>query len=157
MRQCGKCKKNLPFAEFYIRKTGERAGKYYEKCKKCFLLRGRDYYHKNQSRQLELAKLRKQKYIKARMEFLAELKNKGCIDCGKIYPPYVMDFDHRDGTIKISSISNLAIHKTSNLEKIKAEIAKCDLVCANCHRIRTYDRLHKQTVAAVAKMVKADA
>lgn len=64
-----------------------------------------------------------------------------------------MDFDHRDGEIKVRSISWMAYHDTSNFEKIKREIKKCDLVCANCHRQRTHDRLVKS--AEVANVVKA--
>lgn len=76
------------------------------------------------------------------------------MDCGKIYPPWVMDFDHREGMEKIGSISSLAIHNTSSFLNIKKEIEKCDLVCSNCHRDRTHTRLVKN--AAVAKLVTAD-
>jgi NAD-dependent dihydropyrimidine dehydrogenase PreA subunit len=69
-----------------------------------------------------------------------KFKNKPCLDCGGVYPSYVMDFDHRPNTIKLFDVSN---PKTTNREKIQAEIDKCDLVCANCHRIRTYNRLGK--------------
>lgn len=58
---------------------------------------------------------------------------KPCADCGRIYPPYVMDFDHVRG-VKAANISQMK----SSLEDIAAEIAKCDLVCANCHRERTH-------------------
>ncbi|MDD5147313.1 MAG: hypothetical protein PHV63_02045 [Candidatus Daviesbacteria bacterium] len=115
--------------------------------------RGRSYYYDNHDRQLCLAKLRKQRYIEERKIWLNEIKNKPCADCGKIYPPWVMDFDHRDGELKVGSISFLAIHNTSNFEKIKNEMEKCDLVCANCHRQRTHVRLSK--TAEVANMVKA--
>lgn len=59
-----------------------------------------------------------------------------CKDCGKLYPYYVMDFDHLKD--KEFQVSNLA--KGFSLEKVKKEIAKCELVCANCHRIRTHLR-----------------
>jgi hypothetical protein len=60
-----------------------------------------------------------------------------CADCGISYPHYVMDFDHVRGT-KSSNIHELV--KYSTLEKLKEEIDKCDLVCANCHRHRTWMR-----------------
>jgi len=47
-----------------------------------------------------------------------------------------MDFDHRPGEVKVGSIQKL-MH---NPEKLKAELLKCDLVCACCHRIRTFTR-----------------
>ena len=58
-----------------------------------------------------------------------------CMDCGLRYPPYVMDFDHRDPTTKHRQVSEMS---TWSLESIQTEIDKCDLVCANCHRERTW-------------------
>ena len=150
-KECSVCNKVKPYSEFYQRRT-YRAGEYYEQCKQCFKERGRTYYHKNHQRQLELALLRKKKYREQRKLWLEKLKDRPCADCGVKYPPYVMDFDHRDAEIKVASISWLTLHNTSNLEKIKLEMEKCDLVCSNCHRIRTHNRLK---IAAVAKVVKA--
>ena len=67
--------------------------------------------------------------------YIKEQKNKPCMDCGISYPYYVMDFDHRNPAEKSG---NLARMGASPFEEIIAEIAKCDLVCANCHRERTY-------------------
>ena len=60
-----------------------------------------------------------------------------CADCHQTFPPYVMDFDHVRGE-KRFGVSKMRNH---SIEKILEEIAKCELVCANCHRIRTYNRL----------------
>lgn len=154
MKKCSKCQIEKPLNEFYQRKK-YRTGEYYEKCKECMKTRGRKYYHDNHERQLHLAKLRKLRYIEERKIWLTEIKNKPCADCGENYSPWVMDFDHRDGHNKVASISNLAINSTSSFEKIKKEIEKCDLVCANCHRIRTHDRIQKAKEAAIANLVKA--
>ncbi len=154
-RKCTNCGQKKNIKKFYQRKRGERAGKYYEICKECYKIRGRAYYFKNHDRQLSLAKLRKRKYIGERKIWLEKVKNRPCVDCGKIYSPWVMDFDHKDGGKKGASISWLAIHNTSNIEKIEKEIAKCDLVCANCHRERTHQRLQKNKDASVANVVKA--
>lgn len=61
-----------------------------------------------------------------------------CTDCKQIFPWYVMEFDHiADNKYKkIAQISN------QSLEKVLDEMAKCELVCVNCHRIRTYKRNH---------------
>ncbi len=149
---CSKCDCQFSIEQFYKRKSGERAGEYYERCKECFKDRGRKYYHQNHDRQLAFALLRKARYKNERRRWLEEIKNRPCLDCGKIYPPWVMDFDHRDGDQKLHSISWMALRNTSNFEKIKLEIAKCDLVCANCHRQRTHNRVSNATVA---KLVKA--
>jgi hypothetical protein len=66
------------------------------------------------------------------------LKSKPCTDCGGIFPPYVMDFDHI-GDDKVNNVGTMVSHGHSR-ERVMAEIAKCELVCANCHRIRTYTR-----------------
>jgi len=60
-----------------------------------------------------------------------------CLDCGEIYPHYMMDFDHVRG-VKLGNVE--AIAREGNMTKLLAEIAKCDLICANCHRHRTFVR-----------------
>lgn len=150
---CSSCKAEKSVTEFYQRKK-HRPGEYYEKCKDCFKARGRTYYHQNHKRQLELALLRKKRYREDRRIWLEKIKDRPCMDCGVKYPAYVMDFDHKDGEVKVASVSWLALHNTSNFEKIKLEIKKCDLVCANCHRVRTFKRLRSK-LAAIANVVKA--
>lgn len=62
------------------------------------------------------------------------------MDCGIKYPHYAMDFDHRDNTQKLTSVSlMITVHRYSK-DKILDEIKKCDLICSNCHRIRTHNR-----------------
>ena len=65
----------------------------------------------------------------------------GCVDCGEKYPYYMLDLDHISNDKKF----NLAAYRnhTNDLEVIKLEIAKCEVVCANCHRLRTYQRSGK--------------
>ena len=60
-----------------------------------------------------------------------------CHDCGVQYPPHVMTFDHVRGT-KETDIA-VAAWRWS-VERIDEEIAKCEIVCANCHAERTYQR-----------------
>jgi hypothetical protein len=61
-------------------------------------------------------------------------KAKPCMDCGYSFPACVMQFDHVRGE-KVMNIA--ALRTRGNLQKIIDEIAKCDVVCANCHAIRT--------------------
>lgn len=72
-----------------------------------------------------------------RRNFIQAHKNKPCVDCKQEYPPYVMDFDHLPQFEKTFTISSM---KVASKEKLKQEIAKCEVVCANCHRIRTHNR-----------------
>lgn len=71
-----------------------------------------------------------------RQEYLDKLKSQPCADCGISYPPYVMDFDHVRAP-KVASVSKMVMW---GWEKLKTEIAKCEIVCANCHRERSYQR-----------------
>jgi hypothetical protein len=64
------------------------------------------------------------------------MKNAPCKDCCVKYHFSAMEFDHVRGD-KLFDISK---HKHYGKDKVLAEIAKCDLVCANCHRIRTHLR-----------------
>lgn len=65
-------------------------------------------------------------------------KSKPCADCGGMFPPVAMDLDHRDPTDKVTDVSKLAVSTGKNaVAKLLAEIEKCDVVCANCHRVRT--------------------
>jgi hypothetical protein len=61
------------------------------------------------------------------------------VDCGNKYPAVCMDWDHVRGE-KTQIVSRLVGANTSETSKaqVLAEIAKCDLVCSNCHRIRTF-------------------
>lgn len=68
--------------------------------------------------------------------FIDELKSKPCSDCGKTFPPVCMDFDHARGE-KLFLISK---GWGRSFESLLLELEKCDLVCSNCHRIRTSAR-----------------
>ena len=70
--------------------------------------------------------------------YIASVKeNRPCADCGGNFPVPCMEFDHVRGE-KVNAVANMARSGGFSLESIKREIAKCDLVCANCHRIRHY-------------------
>lgn len=64
-----------------------------------------------------------------------------CMDCGKYYHSWQMDFDHRNQNTKINSITRMLIEQYS-IEQIMNEIKKCDLVCANCHALRSSKQLN---------------
>lgn len=72
-------------------------------------------------------------------ELVSEYKiEKGCKDCGYNSFPEALDFDHVIGT-KCFNIGE-AIAGTYSLEKLLEEINKCEIVCSNCHRVRTKRR-----------------
>lgn len=94
----------------------------------------RKHYYKNKESYKQRAKANTEKA----KQFLYQLKESNpCADCGKFYPYYVMDFDHRDPSTKFKGVSQLTSY---GFKKMKEEISKCDLVCANCHRERTHGK-----------------
>ena len=76
---------------------------------------------------------------KAMIVWMSELKSKPCADCHGMFEICSMDFDHRDGTVKKYNIGSMFAHHYSR-ELIEKELEKCDLVCCNCHRVRTRNR-----------------
>lgn len=70
---------------------------------------------------------------------MREAKSRPCTDCKIEYPYYVMQFDHRDPRqklIKLAYIGGMSL----SIKKLEEEIAKCDVVCANCHAARTWQQ-----------------
>ncbi len=65
-----------------------------------------------------------------------------CKECGE-KDPRTLDFHHRDPNEKSFNLSSFASH---SIRQLKAEIEKCDVLCANCHRIHHYEeRLRKNS------------
>ena len=73
-----------------------------------------------------------------RRQFLDAYKTeRGCVDCGYDKHPAALEFDHLPGSDKLAPVGNLVL---ASMERLMAEILKCEIVCANCHRIRTTER-----------------
>lgn len=107
-------------------------------CKECQTRYNKAWYRKNRQAQIErCVRRRKKKHDEVRA-FLIDQKSKPCTDCGNEYHWFAMDFDHVRG--KFMDIS-LMVSRHFPLDKVKAEIGKCELVCSNCHRLRTWNKL----------------
>ena len=63
----------------------------------------------------------------------------GCTDCKQKFPHYILEFDHLPGVEKLGSPNEIS--RKYSWEKAVQEIDKCDVVCANCHSIRTWKRM----------------
>lgn len=123
---CNRCKTHKPEAAFH--KNKRRSTGYDGWCKAC----GNAY---KRERYVCLPPGTKS-YTSKRADYIREAKNVPCHDCGERYHYCVMDFDHREGEPKLFAVSR----GSSSRETLIAEIAKCDVVCANCHRVRTWTR-----------------
>lgn len=98
---------------------------------------GKTHYEANKAYYLNRNKIRKQEMFRKINEYKSNLS---CIDCGN-KNPIVFEFDHIEDN-KIAAVSAM-VTKGYAWCKILDEIAKCECVCANCHRIRTYNRRNK--------------
>jgi len=74
-------------------------------------------------------------------KIILEAKAQPCVDCGQSFHFSAMDFDHVRGKKRF----NISQASMCSEETLRAEIAKCDVACANCHRVRTYKRNHPGT------------
>jgi hypothetical protein len=100
---------------------------------------GQGGYRRHHYLQNKQEYLRRKRERDARIRDLAETaKARPCADCGIQYAPWKMDFDHVSGS-KVMGVANLVRLKVA-VRTLLAEIAKCEVVCANCHRNRTYLR-----------------
>jgi len=86
---------------------------------------------------------------KRNQELLRTQKRRPCADCGVSYPHYVMDFHHRDPSEKDVTPGTLKGAHWSE-KRILAELAKCDVVCSNCHRERHWGVGAERGVASKA-------
>jgi hypothetical protein len=64
----------------------------------------------------------------------------GCIDCGYNANAYALEFDHLPGTDKLGTVASMMYRSR---KAVWEEIEKCEVVCANCHAIRTMTRMQQ--------------
>lgn len=70
--------------------------------------------------------------------YLKQKTGKPCTDCGGTFHPVAMEWDHLDRDRKRANVSRLVSH--GSLRALQEEMSKCELVCANCHAVRTFER-----------------
>lgn len=132
-KTCTKCNICKLLSDFNKDKRGKDG--YQHWCRLCQNRKRQEawanYYANNKNKLIE----RQKEKQRLRREIVAKLKEKPCADCKQTFPSYVMDFDHQyDKKFLVSCSGN------RNWHKVLAEIEKCDVICANCHRTRTHDR-----------------
>lgn len=145
---CTKCNKYKPISCFHVR--SKKDGTFKSHCKQCCSVRDQAYYVSPSSKKKKSLKRSRIKLEKRNRTLLLDfLSSSSCKDCG-IGDIRVLDFDHlKDKRYTIS-----ARFKSLSVETLVKEMEKCDVVCANCHRIRTSSRAndwkHKQHLARIA-------
>lgn len=129
MKRCSTCGETKPVEEFYWRNKSE--GTRNDTCKACSNQLNKDWYRRNRQRQLALKKEWRKKRRQITRKMLYDyLIAHPCKNCGE-RDPIVLEFHHRGN--KKETVSRLATYGF-NPQRLMAEIAKCDVLCANCHR-----------------------
>ncbi|TME86608.1 MAG: hypothetical protein E6I44_12685 [Chloroflexi bacterium] len=131
-KKCTGCGLERPVAEFPIKnkQTGRRG----TLCRACRSAYGRRHYEQNREKYTSRVRARRDvrdTYWSWLMTYLAWHP---CVDCGET-DPVVLEFDHREGTTKVGNVG--AMLSRASWSTLLSEIAKCDVRCANCHRLRT--------------------
>ncbi len=115
-----------------------RSGRQLKICTVCFnahyksLCKSEDALRRTAKEASKRARQRKEKVV------LEHLQRSPCMDCGE-NNILVLEFDHRDPRKKLGNVGEM-LAKGTSYERLEAEMDKCDVVCANCHRIRTAKR-----------------
>lgn len=98
----------------------------------------REHYEKNREKIKARTALSNKRARKRNAEYIRNIKESSpCMDCGQFYPYYVMHFDHIFE--KSNSIANM-VRASHSIKRLQQEIDGCELVCSNCHAIRTFER-----------------
>jgi len=131
--RCTGCGLERPIGEFPIK--NKKSGRRSTRCRACRSAYGKLHYQKNRDRYCARPRAprheQREPYWAWVMTFLA---SHPCIDCGET-DPIVLQFDHRDGTTKVDAVGTML--NRASWGALLSEIAKCDVRCANCHRLRT--------------------
>lgn len=135
-KKCSNCKEEKGLEEF--NKNKARKDGHNTFCKICSTKNSRTYYKINGERHRKhVIEKKRERLKKTRAFILSVLCSSNCKDCGNT-DRRVLEFDHVRGK-KRKDVSKL-LAEGFNIEHLKEEIEKCDVVCANCHRIRTMTR-----------------
>lgn len=138
MKVCTICGETKNKNDFFYR--NKRTEKLHSQCKNCYIIKRRkiwrDHYHKYGSQYRQRA-VERNRRLKNRLRHLMfqYLQMRVCEKC-EISDPRVLEFDHIDPASKSFSIAR-AMNNTVSWEAILLEIKKCQVLCANCHRIKT--------------------
>lgn len=131
--KCNKCSVEKSPEDFHWK--DKKNQKRSNQCKSCEREYGKNWYKNNSKRQVELTKARTKKSVKEKKRYVFDyLKKNPCIVCGE-KNPIKLEFDHVRAEKK-NSICQLVIDGCG-WEALQNEIAKCEVRCANCHKLKT--------------------
>jgi hypothetical protein len=131
--RCSHCGIIKPSTEFNWKIIGIKKAKQCKECSRAYI---RNHYARNKKYYLLKAQLRNARIKNETINYIGlYLTTHNCVDCGE-KDILVLEFDHKDRNSKVGDI-NTIIKTYGSLKKVKDEISKCDIRCANCHRRKT--------------------
>lgn len=140
MKLCFECETEKPFTDFYANKSC-RDG-FFKTCKSCLSILRKAKYASDPNLKVKRQKNYTAMRRRNRLIVWDYLLEHPCVDCGQD-DPMVLEFDHIDRTTKSYEISEATRGKS--VKNLLAEMAKCEVRCANCHRKKTYKDLGWET------------
>ena len=138
LKKCTKCQRELPLDNFRWKNKSE--GKKHSQCKECQKAQEKQHYRESLERRESVRATTNSQKI-TNMILVEEARSQGCKKCGE-KRSYVLDFHHRNGEEKVETINHMI--KSASSKTLQAELEKCDVLCANCHREFHYLNLHNQ-------------
>jgi len=130
VRRCSMCGLWKPQTDFHNSRRGQ-----FTYCRECRRAYDRRYYHeRGRAARMERGRAHRE----AARAWMDALKDMPCTDCGQMYPAWVMHWDHLPNYEKFDDISSMVGSQRRTL--VLDELKKCELVCANCHVMRTITR-----------------
>lgn len=133
MKVCANCKLEKDFEDFY--KRNAKSGGRHSICILCWKEKQNKKYEDDDLRKKNIRSNSVKHRNLARQFVFDYYRSHPCIDCGE-KDPVVLELDHVRGN-KIAGIAVLTRSGGRSIEKIKEEIDKCEVRCANCHRRKT--------------------
>lgn len=130
MKKCNKCGNTKPRSEF--QKSTRAKDGLQAWCRRCKQERHTEYYIEAKERVWKPAIARQ---ISCYRDLVLEALSGGCVDCG-LADIRCLEFDHSRG----EKLFTIGAMRKRGLTAIRNELAKCDVRCANCHRIKTIER-----------------
>lgn len=131
--RCGRCEVDKPEDDFNWQNKAK--GKRQGYCRECKKAHQRKYYEANRESYLKTTyRSRAARKVVARKHVITHLESHPCVDCGE-GDTVVLHFDHVRGE-KVDNVAEM-ICQGASLERLQAEIDKCEVRCANCHMRKT--------------------
>lgn len=131
LHRCARCQQWKPESEFHNSRDGE-----FTYCRECRNAYDRLYYA---DRGGPARRARRRAWLDEARRWMNSLKSGiPCVDCGELFPVFVMHWDHLPEFEKLGDIGALIGRRKREI--VLEELKKCELVCANCHVMRTVNR-----------------